>query len=410
VRKRLGEMLIEAGVIDEAQLQAALGHQRRWGGRVGQALVHLNLAHEDDVVDALGRKFGFEVTRLDAIEPYALGQALALVPRDVALRNHLLPIAADTSTITVAMSDPTNVSVIDELRFRTGRRVVVKIAGELAISDALKVHYPGPLGRAEVEAIALDLEGDAAGEQQLDTLLDPFGGGTTDELEAFFSAQNEARAADVPIPPAPAPETAVPGGGGFALELEEGTPARGYPVGDPRPSVVPLSPSKGHHERTEAHHRTEAHERTDAPGELEEEPQELTPLEELPGDELLLDADADADAPESYFDAAPLDPAAAELPKGASVSQAWAGWAPEEPVPEPATLAELAAAPSGVEEGRLTDAEFAVLDALDRIASGGVAEEPAVVKPAQIAAALVRLLIRKGIVTDQEFLDELLTR
>jgi hypothetical protein len=402
VRKRLGEMLIEAGVIDEAQLQAALGHQRRWGGRVGQALVHLNLAHEDDVVDALGRKFGFEVTRLDAIEPYALGQALALVPRDVALRNHLLPIAADTSTITVAMSDPTNVSVIDELRFRTGRRVVVKIAGELAISDALKVHYPGPLGRAEVEAIALDLEGDAAGEQQLDTLLDPFGGGTTDELEAFFSAQNEARAADVPIPPAPAPETAVPGGGGFALELEEGTPARGYPV------VV----RQAHHERTGAHHeRADAHhEPTDAPGELEEEPQELTPLEELPGDELLLDADADADAPESYFDAAPLDPAAAELPKGASVSQAWAGWAPEEPVPEPATLAELAAAPSGVEEGRLTDAEFAVLDALDRIASGGVAEEPAVVKPAQIAAALVRLLIRKGIVTDQEFLDELLTR
>jgi hypothetical protein len=409
VRKRLGEMLIEAGVIDEAQLQAALGHQRRWGGRVGQALVHLNLAHEDDVVDALGRKFGFEVTRLDAIEPYALGQALALVPRDVALRNHLLPIAADTSTITVAMSDPTNVSVIDELRFRTGRRVVVKIAGELAISDALKVHYPGPLGRAEVEAIALDLEGDAAGEQQLDTLLDPFGGGTTDELEAFFSAQNEARAADVPIPPAPAPETAVPGGGGFALELEEGTPARGYPV------VVRQAHHErtgAHHERTGAHHeRADAHhEPTDAPGELEEEPQELTPLEELPGDELLLDADADADAPESYFDAAPLDPAAAELPKGASVSQAWAGWAPEEPVPEPATLAELAAAPSGVEEGRLTDAEFAVLDALDRIASGGVAEEPAVVKPAQIAAALVRLLIRKGIVTDQEFLDELLTR
>jgi hypothetical protein len=382
VKKRLGEMLIEAGVIDETQLQAALGHQRRWGGRIGQALVHLNLAREDDVVEALGRKFGFETARLDALEPYALGHALALVPRDVALANHLLPIAADTATITVAMSDPTNVAVMDELRFRTGRRVVVKIAGELAIGEALKQHYPGAQGLAAVEAIALDLEG---AESEIDTLLDPFGGGSTDELQAFFSAQSEAHAVD----PAGAAAPLDARGGACALELEDGTPAAGYRV------VGGIAGALA--------------------DELEEEPQELVPIEDLPAEDLLPEEAFDAGA-ESYFDAAPLEvpPASgAELDGAAFEEDPWTGdAAPAEPHPEPTTLAELAAAPAEYEAdgGGLADDELAVLGALDRIAHGVVPEEPTVVKPAQIAAALVRLLIRKGIVTDQEFLDELLRR
>lgn len=360
MKKRLGEMLIEAGVIDDAQLQAALGHQRRWGGRLGQALVHLNLAPEADVVRALGRKFGFQSANLESLEPYALGQALALVPREVALRNHLLPMAADTTTITLAMSDPTNVAVIDEIGFRTGRRVMVRIAGEIAIADALKRHYPGPPALGGVEAIDLGVDGEA--DHRIDTLLDPFGGGSTDELEAFFSAQAEAapapRVPQATSRPAAAPRASAVRGA-FPLELEEGTPANGLPV--------PPAPQAPH-----------------ADGDAHEE---LTPLEELPADDLLLGdpLEPDPDAG-SYFDAAPID----------------AGRAPEDPAPAPT------AAPA--QDRPLTDDEFAVLDALDRLAHGIPTEEPAVVKPAQLAAALVRLLIRKGVITDEEFLDELLRR
>ncbi|HYG69541.1 MAG TPA: hypothetical protein VD838_17840, partial [Anaeromyxobacteraceae bacterium] len=327
------------GVIDDAQLKAALGHQRRWGGRLGQALVHLNLAREEDVVDALGRKFGYEVAALDpgALEPYALQQALALVPRDVAVRNHLLPIAADTSTLTVAMSDPTNVQIVDELRFRTGRRVVVKIAGELAIATALKVHYPAPPGAGAVDAIPLDL--DDAAEARIDALLDPFGGGSTDELEAFFSAQGEAHAS------ADAAPAAVAAGdeGDFGLELEEGTPPHGLRV----PAHPPAAPA------------------------AEEEPQELTMLEELPAEDLVPENAVEPAG--SWFDAGPLEPG----PRGAA---------------------------------RSADDELAVLGEVDRLASGLPVEEPTIVKPERIAAALARLLIRKGVITDQEFLDELLKR
>src|SRR5512140_3138470 len=104
-KKRLGEMLIEAGVIGETQLKAALGHQRQWGVRLGQALVDLKLASEADIVRALAVKFGFEVAKLDALEPYGLEHALKLLPRDFAIRNNVFPMSADTTTVTVAMSD-----------------------------------------------------------------------------------------------------------------------------------------------------------------------------------------------------------------------------------------------------------------------------------------------------------------
>jgi type IV pilus assembly protein PilB len=133
-KKRIGELLIEAGVIDDAMLQSALGHQRRWGGRLGQALLDLKMLSEGVLVETLARKSGFEVARLSELEPYALEQALKLVPGELALRANVFPMAADTSTLTVAMSDPTNLSLTDELAFRTGRRVKVTIGGDREIA------------------------------------------------------------------------------------------------------------------------------------------------------------------------------------------------------------------------------------------------------------------------------------
>ncbi|HEX9051245.1 MAG TPA: hypothetical protein VF841_12000, partial [Anaeromyxobacter sp.] len=211
-RKRIGEMLMEAGIIDETQLKAALGHQRQWGVRLGQALVDLKMASEADVVGALAVKFGFGVAELGAVDPHGLEQALKLLPREFALRNNVLPMAADTASITVAMSDPTNLAVVDEIRFRTGRKVKVCIGGDREVAEALHRHYPGEPG---VEAIALDLDADDA---EGEAVFDPFGGGSKDALEAFFAAPSDVSAAvdaldmepapSAPPPPAPAPPAA----------------------------------------------------------------------------------------------------------------------------------------------------------------------------------------------------------
>src|SRR5512138_2958247 len=100
-KKRLGEMLIEAGVIGETQLKAALGHQRQWGVRLGQALVDLKLASEADIVRALSVKFGFEVAKLDALEPYGHEQAVKLLPREFTVKHNVFPMWSDTANVTV---------------------------------------------------------------------------------------------------------------------------------------------------------------------------------------------------------------------------------------------------------------------------------------------------------------------
>jgi hypothetical protein len=143
-RKRLGELLVEAGVIDDDQLRAALGHQRQWGGKLGRALVDLHLATEPQIVAALSRKLGFEVVQLDGLQRTpALDAAMKLVPREVARRNNVLPLAADLNSVTVAMSDPTNLAVTDELSFRTGRRVKISIAGDREVARAIeRLFYP----------------------------------------------------------------------------------------------------------------------------------------------------------------------------------------------------------------------------------------------------------------------------
>jgi hypothetical protein len=155
-KKRLGEMLVEAGIIDEHQLRAALGHQRQWGGKLGQALVDLKLASEPQIVSALSTKLGYEIVHLDALQRTAsLDAALKLIPRDAARRANALPLAADVSSLTVAMSDPSNMAVSDDISFRTGRRVKIVLAGDREVARAVRrLYFP----EEDRESRSLDLE------------------------------------------------------------------------------------------------------------------------------------------------------------------------------------------------------------------------------------------------------------
>lgn len=149
MKKRLGELLIEAGIIDEHQLLNALAHQKQWGVKIGQALVDLKIATELQIVDALSKKLGYDAVRLDRVEPSPIFEAaLALVPRDLARAQNLLPLTVDATSVTVAMSDPTNVAIVDELAFRTGKRVRLVIAGDREIARSVrKFCFPEELAR-----------------------------------------------------------------------------------------------------------------------------------------------------------------------------------------------------------------------------------------------------------------------
>jgi hypothetical protein len=408
-KKRIGEMLLEAGIIDDTQLRAALGHQRQWGCRLGQALVDLKLATEVDIVRALSLKFGFEVAKLDALEPYGLEQALKLFPREFTVRNNVFPMWADTANVTVAMSDPTNLAVVDEIRFRTGRRVKVCIGGDHSIAEAVKRHYPGA---SAVEAIALDLDVDPDVEGE--AVFDPFGGGSKDALEAFFGGASEApdAAEDAPVaavsaPPAPPSAPAKP-----AAPRPTGAVPAQRPSPPARTGTVAVQAAGAPQPRTATVAAQAAPQAAGAP-----QPRTATvPAQPAPASAFPRPAPAPSSGKPAPPRAAPA--ASAPVPRAAPTAS---------PAPAPATPFALELEERGdtpiepgdpmepreeeMVEGRspsreLTAREIAILESLDQLASGAPAQ-PDVVKPAQAMAAMIRLLIRKRVVSELEFLDEL---
>jgi hypothetical protein len=413
VKKRLGEMLMEAGVIGETQLKAALGHQRQWGVRLGQALVDLKLATEADIVRALAQKYGFEVARLDGLEPYALEQAVALLPRDFAIRHNVFPMSADTASVTVAMSDPTNLAVADEIRFRTGRRVKVCIGGDREVAEAVRRHYPGA---DDVEAIALDLDVDDA---QTEALFDPFGGGSKDALEAFFGGAPGEAAPEAPPParaapahpapaPAPRPTGAVPAQRAPAPAPRPTGAVPAQPAAPAAPAPARPAPSRGQASPAPARTGTVPAQPSAAPA-PPVAPRPAAPQAAAPAQRPAPAPAAPAPAAAAPAPRPPSPPPPAGPPAGYALElEEKTGDAPIEPG-EPMELSQLQ--DEEMVEGRqptraLSQRELAILESLDQLASGAPAQ-PDIVKPAQAMAALFRLLLRKRLVTELEFLDEL---
>ena len=142
-RKRLGQLLTELKVIDEHQLQSALGHQKQWGGKLGTILVQKGFCREDQMISALSQHLGMPAVRLSEvkIDP----RAVKTVSKSVAERLHVFAYevtgAGRSEVITIAMSDPTDLSAVDQLAFHTGKRIKPMLAGDSEVIAAIQQHY-----------------------------------------------------------------------------------------------------------------------------------------------------------------------------------------------------------------------------------------------------------------------------
>lgn len=139
MRQRLGEMLIEAGAIDEMQLRSALADQRRWGRPLGRTLVEMRLINEDDLVRVLAKQLGIEAIDLDKLQ--IAPAIIQLVPAHIARQHNVIPFNQPMKFIDVAMLDPTNLGIIDELRIRTQLNVRPYLAGPKMIERNLERYY-----------------------------------------------------------------------------------------------------------------------------------------------------------------------------------------------------------------------------------------------------------------------------
>jgi type IV pilus assembly protein PilB len=135
----IGQMLVEGGRIDLRQLRAGLDWQRRWGGRLGSALIHLGFLREQDLFIALGRQFQMPVVLLAARE--VSPEILALVPERTIRDRQVLPIELLAETrrgpLLVAISDPLDVAAIDDVAFMTGKQIRAVLAATSDLEEAI---------------------------------------------------------------------------------------------------------------------------------------------------------------------------------------------------------------------------------------------------------------------------------
>jgi type IV pilus assembly protein PilB len=139
VRQRLGEILVAAGALRPEQVESALREQQRWGGPLGQILVSKNYITEDALVVALSRQLNIPIADLKGAR--IPRDVIALVSFDLANDNHILPFRRDGRILDLAMANPLNLGITDELRIRTKLNIRPSIAGTSAIQNALRLNY-----------------------------------------------------------------------------------------------------------------------------------------------------------------------------------------------------------------------------------------------------------------------------
>jgi type IV pilus assembly protein PilB len=140
VRKKIGECLIQAGLISDEDLRTALAEHKRTGERVGVVLVRMNLATEKQIAKALALQLGFPYVNLGENPPDP--GAVVLIPKDVALKRVCIAVALEKNLLTVAMSDPLLFSLVQDLEFQTGYRIKQVVATRGDILDSINTCYP----------------------------------------------------------------------------------------------------------------------------------------------------------------------------------------------------------------------------------------------------------------------------
>jgi len=143
---RLGEILLAEGKIDEAQLKAALSHQRRWGKKIGSSLVDLGFLDEIDICKTLSRALRLPLIDVTRVESESITrEILDMVPIAAARRNRLVPLAIKNvrrkRRLVVATSDPTNYGVLDDIQFKASLPLLVMIAPDSDIDWFLRKYY-----------------------------------------------------------------------------------------------------------------------------------------------------------------------------------------------------------------------------------------------------------------------------
>ncbi|HYJ96040.1 MAG TPA: type IV-A pilus assembly ATPase PilB [Vicinamibacterales bacterium] len=136
---RIGELLLKEKRITPEQLQEALNYQRQNGGKLGFNLIKLGFVKDDEITALLSKQYGVPSIALGQFDVDAT--VVKLVPSETAQKYQIIPLSRSGATLTIAMTDPTNVFAMDDIKFMTGYNVEPVVASETAVVDAITKYY-----------------------------------------------------------------------------------------------------------------------------------------------------------------------------------------------------------------------------------------------------------------------------
>jgi type IV pilus assembly protein PilB len=149
---RIGELLLKEKRITPDQLQQALDHQKASGGKLGFNLVKMGFVKDEEITALLSKQYGVPSINLAQFDIDAA--VIKLIPAETAQKYQIIPLSRAGATLTIAMTDPTNVFAMDDIKFMTGYNVEPVVASEIAIIEAIQKYYPAAAKIAAGKAAA----------------------------------------------------------------------------------------------------------------------------------------------------------------------------------------------------------------------------------------------------------------
>ncbi len=165
MQKRLGDILIESGFLTAAELAEALGVQKESGKRLGEVITEMGLMSEFDILRAVSSQYSYPIIDLSSIDVDS--KATALLDEKFCEENVVVPIGFNDDKLVVAIDDPLNILVQDDLQFRTGYEIDLMLATRTGIMDTIHATY----GRESAQQAAQELDADLS-EDDLSGLSD----------------------------------------------------------------------------------------------------------------------------------------------------------------------------------------------------------------------------------------------
>ena len=166
VKKKLGDMLKDDGIIDDFQLQTALSHQRNWGGKLGAILIEMDFVKEEQLARVISNKL--QIPYVNLFEPEVPEAVIKLIKPEIAKKYQVMPVKKEGGALVLAMLDPLDIEAIDGIRFITGLTIKPSLALESEIKAAIRKYYDGEdMARKQTETPLYHRENDSGGKMEV---------------------------------------------------------------------------------------------------------------------------------------------------------------------------------------------------------------------------------------------------